>query len=99
MVNKDGLLEDSDLESEVQDDQGSQSEYLTPGGRRETLRRAFGDSYRDSSSSDEEGQGGQGSVIDEQTSLARQSDLRAPQDIMRCDPSFPQVQGFPMALS
>ena len=77
MVNKDGLLEDSDLESEVQDDQGSQSEYLTPGGRRETLRRAFGDSYRSDSDSDsdEEGKGGQGSVHDEQASLGGHSDL------------------------
>ena len=91
MVNKDGLLEDSDLESEAQDDQGSQSEYLTPGGRRETLRRAFGDSYRSDSDSDsdEEGQGGQGSVHDEQASLGGQSDLRDPQDNPEMRPRYP----------
>ena len=84
MVNKDGLLEESDLESESQDGQGSQSEYFTPGGREETLKRAFGESYRDSDSdsddSDEDGQGGQGSVHDEQGSLGGHSDHPDPQD-------------------
>ena len=62
MVNEYGFLEDEDYE--VQDDQESQSEYLTPGGRRDTFRRVFGD-YQDTSSSDEEGLGGQHSVEDE----------------------------------
>ena len=92
MVNKYGLLEDSDLKSEAQDDQGSQSEYLTPGGRRETLKRAFGESYRDSESdsdSDESGQGGQGSVHDEQVSLGGHSDHRDPQDNPDLRPRYP----------
>ena len=88
MVNADGLLEDSDLESEGQDDQGSQPEHLTPGGRRDTLRRVFGD-YQDTSSSDEEGQGGQRSVIDEQASLSGRSGLRVPQDIPEMRPQYP----------
>ena len=86
MVNFNVFIEDEDFD--VQDDQESQSEYLTPGGRRDTLRRVFGD-YQDTSSSDEEGLGGQCSVIDEQASLSGRSGLRVPQDIPEMRPQFP----------
>ena len=51
MVNPDGLLEDEDLYSEVPTDQESQAGSLTPGGRRDTLTRAFG-GYTQNDSSD-----------------------------------------------
>ena len=86
MVNEYGFLEDEDYK--VQDDQESQSEYLTPGGRRDTLRRVFGD-YEDTSSSDEEGLGGQRSVEDEQASLPGQAGLQVPQDNPEMRPQFP----------
>ena len=84
MVNEDGLLEEEDLNSESLDGLGSQSEFFTPGGREEDLRRAFGEDYRDSDSdsdeSDDDGQGGQGSAHDEQDSLGGHPDHPDPQD-------------------
>ena len=46
MVNENGLLEEEDLNSESLDGLGSQSEFFTPRGREEDLRRAFGEDYR-----------------------------------------------------
>ena len=56
MVNSHGLLEDDDIESQVLEDDQSQVDLFTPypGGRRDTLRRAFG---REVSSCDEDDQG------------------------------------------
>ena len=44
MVNSHGLLEDDDVESQALEDDQSQVDLFTPypGGRRDTLRRAFG---------------------------------------------------------
>ena len=56
MVNSHGLLEDDDIESQALEDDQSQVDLFTPtpGGRRDTLRRAFG---REVSSCDEDDQG------------------------------------------
>ena len=60
MVDEYGYLEDEDMESQVhtEDDQESQFEgNLSPGGRRETIGRIFGDDI--DTLSDEEGLGAQ----------------------------------------
>ena len=84
MVNENRLLEEDDLDSESLDGLGSQSEFFTPGGREEDLRRAFIRDYQDSDSesdeSDDDGQGGQGSARDEQDSQGGQPDQPDPQD-------------------
>ena len=56
MVNSHGLLENDDVESQALEDDQSQVDLFTPypGGRRDTLRRAFG---REVSSCDEHNQG------------------------------------------
>ena len=78
MVDQFSFLEDEDYN--VKDDQESQSSELTP--RREALRRVFGNNYdTTSSSSDEEGQGGQCPVEDEQVSPPRPTGLQVPKDI------------------
>ena len=98
MVNSNRLLEDEDLESKVQDDQESQPGSLTPGGRRDTLRRAFG-GYTQNDSSDEEGLGDQRQDIDELASLSRHLGFRVPQDFSEMRSQFPQVQRFLVAFS
>ena len=79
MVNEFGYLEDDDLESQAQEEDQSQvGDLFTPGGRRDTLRRIFGD-YADTSSY-EEGLRAQCPVEDEQVSPPRPTDPQSPQD-------------------
>ena len=77
MVNKHGLLEDDDLNSEVTD-QESQAGSLTPSGRRDTLTRAFG-GYTQDDSSEEEGLG-ELMDFDERASQSGRPGIQDPRD-------------------
>ena len=54
MVKVQGSLEEADVANQAPEDQSSQIDFFTPGGRRDTLRRVFGDG---DTTSDEDDQG------------------------------------------